>query len=128
MNEEINAEKVKVIQERADRAKDDLESAEIILKESDNYEISTYHSHQAIEKIIKTALLKKGEKFKFIHDLNILFQQLMGGKADLSIVEKISYVNSLYPMLRYPAGDKITKEQAKKSLAIANQVFELINF
>jgi len=126
MNAELNAEKAKIVQEWADRAKDDLESAAVILKETDNYEISTYHSHQAMEKIIKAALLKKGETFKFIHDLNTLFQQLFGEGVKQSLLDKVSFVNSMYPVLRYPTGDRITKEQAEKSLAIANEIFEII--
>lgn len=49
MNEEIKKEEQKIIAEWIQRAIDDLESAQIILKESDNYDIVAYHAHQAID-------------------------------------------------------------------------------
>ena len=77
----------------------------------------------AIEKIFKAAILKRGETFKFIHDLNMLFQQIFGSDYKGELLEKVSFVNSLYPMLRYPTGSRITKEQAGKCLEIAKAVF-----
>lgn len=125
MNAEIKKEGKAVIGEWKQKALDDLESAEIILKESDNYEISVYHSHQAIEKFLKTELLKNGQTFKFIHDIDVLFEQVYGGKGDGSLAKKISYVNGLYPSLRYPFGDKVTKDQAIRSLSIAKEIFHI---
>ena len=123
MNGEIEKEKEKIIAEWLQKAKDDLESAGVLFKETDNYEIVAYHAHQAIEKFFKAKLLKRRETFKFIHDLNSLLQQLYKGGIDQSLLEKISFVNSLYPRLRYPTGDAITKEQAGKCLEIAHEIF-----
>ncbi|MCX5751914.1 MAG: HEPN domain-containing protein [Candidatus Saganbacteria bacterium] len=123
MNAEIEEEKQKIIGEWEQRADDDLESAEIILRESDNYDISAYHSHQAIEKLIKACLLRQGEPFKFIHDISTLFLQAFKNPGQEDMFEKISYINSLYPKLRYPSGDQTTKEQAEKCLQIAKEFF-----
>ncbi len=54
-------------QEWLEYAKADLESAKILLSETENYHIVAYHSHQAIEKIFKRFLLLKGKRFPFIH-------------------------------------------------------------
>src|SRR3989339_473869 len=75
MNAEIEREKTKIIAEWQQRAENDLESAGIILRESDNYDIAIYHSHQAIEKLLKAILLKQGQTFKFSHDISALFLQ-----------------------------------------------------
>jgi HEPN domain-containing protein len=123
MSAEIEREKEKIIGEWEQRAADDLESAELILKETDNYEIAAYHAHQAIEKTIKAELLKKGKTFKFIHDLNVLVRQLYEERVDEALLEKVSLVNSLYPILRYPTGDFVSKEQAEKSVGIAKEIF-----
>src|SRR3989339_33915 len=126
MDAEIEKEKADILKEWEQRAADDLESAEILLRESDNYDISAYHAHQAIEKIIKFRLLKCAQAFKFIHDINSLFKQLPEAKNCADLFDKISYVNFLYPRLRYPTGDKITREQAERCLVIAKEIFSWV--
>lgn len=111
-----------VIKEWIQRALDDLESAELILKESDKYEISAYHSHQAIEKMIKAELIRRGKTFRFIHDINALFTQLFKGAVGQELFDEISFVNSLYPRLRYPTGEYVQKEQAEQCLRIAKKI------
>lgn len=127
MSAEIEREREKVIQEWKQKAKDDLESAEVLLRETDNYEIAAYHAHQAIEKILKAELMERGETFKFIHDLNTLFQQVFGAVGRPDLFEKISFVNSLYPMLRYPTGDKVARDQAEKCIEAVKVVFAELN-
>ncbi|MBI5701419.1 HEPN domain-containing protein [Candidatus Saganbacteria bacterium] len=121
MSAEIEKEKAVIIGEWERRALDDLVSAEIILKESDKYEISVYHSHQAVEKFLKANLLKLGQTFKFTHDIDVLFEQVFGDDKDKAAAEKIAHLNALYPSLRYPFGEKITKDQAINCLAIAKE-------
>lgn len=119
-------EKKMIISEWAQRAADDLESAELIIKNTDNYEIATYHSHQAIEKLLKAAILKKGDQFRFIHDLDALFKQVFTVDEKEELYKDILFVNALYPLLRYPTGDKVTKEQAEKGIKAAQKVFQEI--
>lgn len=117
-------EKQLVADEWLQFAKDDLESAKIILKESDNYHIAVYHAHQAIEKLFKWFLLKSGQRFPFIHDLKELFRFVSNlGKLALQF-DDITYIDDLYPQLRYPTGENITKEEAEKSLIIAEKAFK----
>lgn len=107
-------------------AKDDLESAEVIIRETDNYHISVYHSHQAVEKAFKWFLLKNEKQFPFIHDLKELLR-LVCEVEDLGhLLEDVSFIDDLYPQLRYPTGDEMSKEEAQKSLEIAKKIFELI--
>lgn len=107
-------------------AKDDLESAGVILRETDNYHISVYHSHQAIEKIFKWFLLKNEKQFPFIHDLKELLHLVCKVKDMSNLLEDVSFIDDLYPQLRYPTGDEMSKEEAQKSLEIAKKIFELI--
>ena len=57
-------------------SKADLESAKILLKETENYHIVAYHCQQAVEKIFKRFLLLKGKKFRFIHELDELLKDI----------------------------------------------------
>ena len=107
-------------------AQDDLESAQIILKESNNYHISAYHSHQALEKLFKWFLLKNGQKFPFIHDLKELFRLIVKPAKIDDKFEEISFIDDLYPQLRYPTGEQITREEAERSLVIAESIFKLL--
>lgn len=116
-------EKNILIEEWLQYAKDDLESAKVILKETDNYHISVYHSHQAIEKLFKWFLLKNNHKFQFIHDIKELYR-LVSQLKKTDIFEDIYYIDDLYPLLRYPTGEKITNDEAKKSLKIAEKIFD----
>ncbi|MBI5700267.1 HEPN domain-containing protein [Candidatus Saganbacteria bacterium] len=105
-------------------AKDDLESAKIILKESDNYHITVYHTHQSIEKLFKWFLLKNKQRFPFIHDLKELFRSINNIKKLSLQFDDITYIDDFYPQLRYPTGENITKEEAEKSLIIVEKVFK----
>lgn len=109
-------------------AKDDLESAKIILKETDNYHISVYHSHQAVEKILKWFMLKNEVKYPFTHDLKVLFKKACEIRKTISsLLDDILFVDNLYPQLRYPTGEKISKHEAEKSFTIAKETFKTIS-
>ena len=107
-------------------AKDDLEAAKILLKETDNYHISVYHSHQAVEKLFKWFIIKRGQKFPFTHDLRVLFNLVCGLQNFKGLLEDILYLDNLYPQLRYPTGEKVSEEEAEKSLSITKTVFQAL--
>jgi len=117
----MNPEIENLVKEWKEKSENDLGSAQLLLKETNYYEISAYHSHQSIEKILKAEILKEGKSFKFTHDLNSLFLQVLDEESNL--FDKVSYVNSLYPLLRYQSGDKILKSQAEEALQIAREIF-----
>ncbi|MBI5399401.1 HEPN domain-containing protein [Candidatus Saganbacteria bacterium] len=122
-------EKSLVIDEWLQYAIDDLESAKLILEKSDNYHISVYHSHQAVEKIFKWVLLKNDRRFPFIHDLKELFRlacEVVSIKGTKDIFEDIYFLDDLLPQLIYPTGEKVTSEEAHKSLIIAEKICQLI--
>lgn len=120
----MSAEKNLIASEWLAYARDDLESANIILEQSDNYHISVYHSHQTIEKIFKWFLLKNNRQFPFIHDILELFKLVCELQKIDYVLDDLIFIGTLYPQLRYPTGDKITKEDAEKSLVIAENMFK----
>lgn len=108
-------------------AKDDLESAKVILKETENYHISVYHSHQAIEKIFKWFLLKNNKNFPFIHDIKELFRLVCKVKQiNKDLLDGILYIDNLYPQLRYPTGEEVIKDDAQYSLTVAQKIFKVL--
>lgn len=118
-------EKKKIIQEWLDKAGADLESAEVLIKETDNYDIVAYHSHQAVEKYFKALLLENNIAFKYVHDLNALFLDVVGFLPTKPLEEEISFLNSLYPRLRYPTGELVAREDAEKCLKIAKKIVNI---
>jgi HEPN domain-containing protein len=123
----MKSEKEIMQEEWLQYAKDDLESAKVVLEQTDNYHISVYHSHQTIEKILKWFLLKNGHQFPFIHDLKELLKLACEIQKLEYLLEDILFVDNLSPQLRYPTGEKVTKNDAEKSLQIAEKVFREIS-
>ena len=62
-NDSINPE------EWLEYAKADIESAKILLAETENYHIVAFHCQQSVEKIFKRFLLIKTGEFPYIHEL-----------------------------------------------------------
>jgi HEPN domain-containing protein len=122
----MSDEKQRLENEWLQHSKDDLESSRIIFRESDNYHIAAYHAHQATEKLFKWFLLKNGRKFPFIHDLKELFRLVCRTEKLDDLFEDVSFIDDLYPQLRYPTGEQVTRDEAKKSLAIAEKIFNVI--
>ena len=115
-----------IISEWKQRALDDLQSAEILLRENGNYEIVAYHAHQAVEKAFKTIILMGGKKFGFTHDLSKLLCDAGEIALTQEIQDGILSLNSIYPFLRYPSGEHISKEQAQGSVATARQAINIL--
>ena len=111
-----------MLEEWLQYAKDALESARIILEQTNNYHISLYHSHQAIEKAFKWFLLRSGQQFPFVHDLRELFKLACKISSINELLENILFVDNFYPQLRYPTGENITREEAQKALKIAENL------
>jgi HEPN domain-containing protein len=109
-------------QEWLEYALADLSSAEILLNESVNYHIVVYHAHQAVEKIFKRFLLLKQGSFPFIHELVELLKKISESENNIDLLEDISFLMDLYVNVRYPHNNKITKEEALKSVEIAKKI------
>ncbi len=89
-------------------ARDDIESAEILLNTNTKYHIVAYHTHQAVEKMLKRFLMVNNKTFPFIHDLSALLSE-SSKVIDLSEnFRDVSFLMDLYSTSRYPSGDSIT--------------------
>ena len=87
--------------------------------------ISVYHSHQCIEKLFKAILIKHNQSVPKIHNLNKLLLMTAVYVKDLDSLEnQITDINELFPLLRYPTGDQITAEDARKSYETASLLFQ----
>ena len=108
-------------------AKADLDTANLLFNTSKNYHITVYHAHQAIEKALKSFLISKSLKFPFSHDLIALLKSSLQAEDLSSYLEDFSFIMDLYSSTRYPQGDMITREDAKKSISIANKICKKLN-
>ena len=107
-------------------AQDDIESAEILLNSSTKYHIVAYHTHQAVEKMLKRFLMINHKTFPFIHDLSTLLTEASKVKEFSEYFRDVSFLMDLYSTSRYPSGDTITKDEASKGLAIANRIYSVL--
>lgn len=106
------------------KAKNDLGSAEILIKGSEYFDIIVYQCHQSIEKLLKWFLIKHNRAFPFIHDLVSLFKLCEEIQVYPELRKPITEIQSLLPRTRYPDGDSIEKEEAIQSLSIARRIFQ----
>ncbi len=114
-----------------DSAKDDLEQAEYLYN-GGFFRGACYSCQQALEKVLKWALLKKGWELEKTHSI----RRLMAIADDYGIRirlkdEEMDFIDSIYKG-RYPAEEGLlplgvpTKRDARKALNIAHKVFKQI--
>jgi len=119
-----------LIEEWLERGKRDLETAKLLIKNSDFFDIILFHIHQAVEKYVKGFLISRGWALKKIHDLEFLLTEAI--KYDIFFQEYLDFgrrLTGFYFEERYPPGPISTysKEEINKNLNIANQILEKIN-
>lgn len=85
-------------------ASDDLGTAKLLLKNESFPNAIIYHSHQAVEKILKALLIRLSIKFPFIHDVNRLYNLLdKDTHFNLSIdIDDLSIFSNVYIETKYP--------------------------
>lgn len=93
-----------IVKKWFDYAKADLEAAEILTqhpKSSWSYQLAVLHCHQAIEKLLKTVIVKNGDEPKKIHNLLALVE-----RSKIEMPEDRSHyieeLNPYYQPSRYP--------------------------
>ena len=105
-------------------AKDDLGSAKVNFK-SRKYYVCAYLSHQAVEKALKSLLLKKSKKLIKTHDLVILGRQINIPEDLLKKCEQLSrmYLETKYGVIGgYIPSKKFKKKNSLGYLKIAEEV------
>lgn len=110
------------------RAQEDIQAAEILLRENDLMNQVCFHCQQAAEKYLKGFLAFHETNVRKIHELEILLaecQKLDGSLSQLK--EEAVYLNQFYVETRYP-GDipEFSRQDAQKALEAALRIKELI--
>jgi HEPN domain-containing protein len=97
----------------------DIDTVDLLLREKGHIDITIYHMHQAIEKILKGLIISQGEEIIFIHDLKRLYAILCKVNTNfIGIEEDIINLQNFYKDLRYPSSDSLDSsdlESAKDS-------------
>lgn len=107
-------------------ANHDIDTVNILLKESGHPDIIIYHIHQAIEKLLKAEILKQNKEIIFIHDLKRLLAIIMEEDASFAeIEENIIIIQSYNKNLRYPQAEVITNNDLTEAF---NSFIKVLNF
>jgi HEPN domain-containing protein len=122
--EELSEEKfsMKKVSEWIQRAENDFDTVEILLKEnSKSYEIICFHCQQCIEKYLKAFLIANNKSFPKIHDL----VKLTGicNEVDTSfseLSEDLAELNEYAVATRYP-GEVVDIKDVKNSYRITKE-------
>ncbi|MFH1259072.1 MAG: HEPN domain-containing protein [Elusimicrobiota bacterium] len=93
-----------IVRKWLDYAKADLEAAEVLAKNPEShysFQIAILHCHQAVEKILKTVTVAKGEEPRRVHNLIALAEY---SKAEIpqDMFSYIEELNPYYQPARYP--------------------------
>ncbi|MFQ6049461.1 MAG: HEPN domain-containing protein [Candidatus Paceibacterales bacterium] len=92
--------KNKVVKQWLEFANQDLKDAEILFDQK-SYRGCSWHCHQAIEKILKAIIIKKGKRPKKIHDLIDLSKETEI-KLPENLQDFLEELNLHYLPSRYP--------------------------
>ncbi|MDP8205218.1 MAG: HEPN domain-containing protein [Candidatus Electryonea clarkiae] len=111
------------------KAKDDLKTAEITLKEEPPLlSTSVFHSQQAVEKAFKGFLVWHQVPFRKTHNLEEIGEQVISVEPELKyLIDETVYLTIYAWKYRYP--DDIfepDKHETKEALNVAKKAFEVI--
>ena len=111
-----------------DKARRDLDGAQILLEHDGGNDLVAFHCHQAIEKALKGWLLKATGSLVDGHSLVYLCRSAIKNGAELEPhLKDCAYVNQFYIETRYPADIpmELSGNEARECMDIANTVLEL---
>jgi HEPN domain-containing protein/predicted nucleotidyltransferase len=125
----------KVTQSWIGEAREDLESASILLKH-EKFRGACFHSQQCVEKALKAVILEKGRRPARTHDLVELLKAVSAEGAQIILdMDDVAFLNSIYHS-RYPTEAGLLPQgephddDARRALRAAekamDQVFALI--
>lgn len=115
---------MKEISRWIEKAKSDLEKAEILL-DNKKYDGAVFYCQQAVEKAIKALILKNKKELKKIHDLVELGKSINLPENLLEYCKEItqSYIYSRYPDIEEP---KNIGEIASRFLKYSKEIMKWI--
>ena len=114
-------------QELIDSAIEDLSVAKTVFV-AGYFRATCFHSHQAVEKLLKAYLLIKTNRYPFIHDLTELIRRCSSIDEDFKYLfdREVDKLDKYYVGTRYPSLIRVSREEAKWTIKTAEEVKILI--
>jgi len=112
------------------KANADLKSAKILFEHEADHGIVAFHCQQAIEKLLKSFILKRASALIDGHSLVFLCKKSIEIDAEFKIFLKdCAYINQFDIETRYPADFPIemTKEEAGECILITENIFAAVS-
>jgi len=111
------------------KARQDVRTVEILLREEGDAEVAGFHLQQAVEKYLKGYLLSQGWGLERIHNLEALLNEAIRFEPELEgFRELCEEATDFYTLERYPffASPGITLEDVSHLLRVLRQLIEQI--
>lgn len=108
-----------------EKAVNDLHTArrEFAVQVNANYDACCYHAQQSIEKVVKGALVSRGQRFPKTHDLRYLWELLKPFAPDVQLdVRALGELSTAAIEVRYP-GYRATRQDAQTALDVCEAVW-----
>ena len=111
------------------KARQDVRTVEILLREEGDAEVAGFHLQQAVEKYLKGYLLSQGWELQRIHNLEVLLNEAIRFEPELERFRELcEEATDFYTLERYPffASPGITLEGVSRLLPPLRQLIEQI--
>lgn len=111
------------------KARQDVRTVEILLREKGDAEVTGFHLQQAVEKYLKGYLLSQGWELQRIHNLEALLNEAIRFEPGLEgFRELCEEATDFYTLERYPffASPGITLEEVSRLLPLLRKLIEQI--
>ncbi len=124
---ELIKERVMVIEDWLRRAERDYKVALLLGSDEEGgfFENACFHCQQAVEKFLKALIISKGARFKKVHDLSKLSEDLRNLGVPIGDVlsdEDRDTLNPYYIGGRYPSDRQPTYEDSQGAIKIVEKV------
>lgn len=112
-----------------EKAEEDLQSGEILIKHDGAPAIIAFHAQQAMEKYLKSFMVFNGKSFEKTHQLDKLIDEC--GKIDNSFKDfenEAAQLNDYYIEARYPLdiNEGISLQEAREALEAAKRMKDFV--
>jgi len=112
-----------------DKARQDVRTVEILLREEGDAEVAGFHLQQAVEKYLKGYLLSQGWELQRIHNLEALLNEAIRFEPEMERFRELcEEATDFYTLERYPffASPGITPENVSRLLPPLRQLIKQI--
>ena len=101
----------------------DIDTVSLLIRGNGHVDITIYHMHQAIEKMLKGLILRSNSDITFSHDIERLFRILTScNNLYLHLEDNIIRLHSFYKNLRYPQSDLLSQDDLVVAIEVYNKL------